>query len=246
MLLTQQLAATLAVAALLSPAAVSTRMLWQQVEELRVAGEAQAAAACADGSCGEPLDLSALIAAGKHAEARAAAKITALPGFREPGYSAILTAPSCGGGRSAGGCAANRLFFWYLPPQSPAASAGPAPTIMWLQGGPGAPSTYGMFTEIGPVVVGPAGTTPEPRNHSWNAKYGLLIVDNPPGVGFSSLVMPDDHALPHRSILSSGRVTAEWPLLGVGAGRQDSAGRRRDCRRGRPAGPAHPVLPGLP
>jgi hypothetical protein len=57
---------------------------------------------------------------------------------------------------------------------------------MWLQGGPGAPSTYGMFTEIGPVIIGSDGVVLR-RNHTWNNKYGLLVVDNPAGVGFSRL-----------------------------------------------------------
>ena len=46
-----------------------------------------------------------------------------------------------------------------------------------------------MFTEIGPVIVGEGGKL-TPRNHTWNKKFGLLIVDNPAGVGFSVLGDP--------------------------------------------------------
>ena len=46
-----------------------------------------------------------------------------------------------------------------------------------------------MFTEIGPVIVGEGGKL-TPRNHTWNKKFGLLIVDNPAGVGFSVLGEP--------------------------------------------------------
>ena len=74
-------------------------------------------------------------------------------------------------------------FFWYLP----ALDKNPdAPVLLWLQGGPGGSSLYGMFTEIGPftidengAVVGRDATT------NWNQHYDLLFFDNPCGVGYS-------------------------------------------------------------
>ena len=58
--------------------------------------------------------------------------------------------------------------------------------MVWLQGGPGAPSTYGMFTEIGPVIVQDDGTVMA-RNNTWNEQISILVVDNPSGVGYSPL-----------------------------------------------------------
>ena len=110
------------------------------------------------------------------AKARQASKVGELPGFPGGSYSGLITVDSANH---------NALWFWYLPAQEPPA-AGAAPCILWLQGGPGAASTYGMFTEIGPVIVGEGGTL-SPRNHTWNRHYGLLVVDNPAGVGFSVL-----------------------------------------------------------
>jgi vitellogenic carboxypeptidase-like protein len=59
-----------------------------------------------------------------------------------------------------------------------------APILLWLQGGPGASSMFGLFTEIGPFNIN-ANMSVEPRALSWNQNYHLLIIDNPLGTGFS-------------------------------------------------------------
>ena len=151
-----------------------------RLEELEaIAAELGASASPCDAPsnpCGEALYLSPLIASDP-AKARQASEVVGLAHF-EGSHSGLITVDEASG---------NALFFWFLPAQRPTPAGGdPPPTIMWLQGGPGAPSTYGMFTEIGPVIVGPNGTL-SPRPHTWNAKYNLLIVDNPAGVGFSQL-----------------------------------------------------------
>ena len=54
------------------------------------------------------------------------------------------------------------MFAWYFPPQDGNASA---PTVVWLQGGPGGSSLFGLFTEMGPFRVNDAGSLearPEP------------------------------------------------------------------------------------
>ena len=138
-------------------------------------GVGAAPPSCATEPCGEPLFLSPLIARDPKA-ARVASQIKGLEHF-DGSFSGLITVDEA---------SKNALFFWYMPAIHPPVDGSTPPCIMWLQGGPGAPSTYGMFTEIGPVIVGTGGIL-TPRNHTWNAKYGLLIVDNPAGVGFSFL-----------------------------------------------------------
>jgi vitellogenic carboxypeptidase-like protein len=76
----------------------------------------------------------------------------------------------------------NNLFWWYFPPQlRPDANT---PTLVWLQGGPGAASTFGLFAEMGPysLVVNassPTGFNLMDRPTSWNKRYGMLFIDNP-------------------------------------------------------------------
>lgn len=57
-----------------------------------------------------------------------------------------------------------------------------APVLLWLQGGPGASSLFGLFTEIGPIRVN-SYLQVERRQVWWD--YHLLFLDNPLGTGFS-------------------------------------------------------------
>ena len=59
-----------------------------------------------------------------------------------------------------------------------------APVLLWLQGGPGASSLFGLFTEIGPFNIGKEMKI-EPRAQSWNQDHHMLFLDNPLGTGFS-------------------------------------------------------------
>merc|ERR1711871_613080 len=59
-----------------------------------------------------------------------------------------------------------------------------APILLWLQGGPGASSLFGMFTEIGPFNIA-EDMSLLPRELNWNREYHLLFLDNPIGTGFS-------------------------------------------------------------
>eukprot|EP00929_Paragymnodinium_shiwhaense_P001046 TRINITY_DN101274_c0_g1_i1.p1 TRINITY_DN101274_c0_g1~~TRINITY_DN101274_c0_g1_i1.p1 ORF type:complete len:507 (+),score=134.61 TRINITY_DN101274_c0_g1_i1:74-1522(+) len=72
-------------------------------------------------------------------------------------------------------------FFWYSESLD---GNKDAPLLLWLQGGPGASSLFGMFTEIGPFSINP-GAKVVPRNISWNKHYHMLFIDNPVGTGFS-------------------------------------------------------------
>ncbi|RLM62296.1 serine carboxypeptidase-like 51 isoform X1 [Panicum miliaceum] len=74
------------------------------------------------------------------------------------------------------------MFWWlYHSPQRVDNGRTPWPTVLWLQGGPGASGVgYGNFMEIGPLD-----DDLKPRATTWLAKADLLFVDNPVGTGFS-------------------------------------------------------------
>mmetsp|Transcript_43911 Transcript_43911/g.125179 ORF Transcript_43911/g.125179 Transcript_43911/m.125179 type:complete len:480 (+) Transcript_43911:66-1505(+) len=72
-------------------------------------------------------------------------------------------------------------FFWYAAPLDGNMAA---PVLVWLQGGPGASSLFGMFTEVGPFMIGTDGDV-QARAATWNQHFHMLFLDNPVGVGFS-------------------------------------------------------------
>jgi vitellogenic carboxypeptidase-like protein len=57
--------------------------------------------------------------------------------------------------------------------------------VLWLQGGPGATSLYGLFTENGPLVV-ETNQTLSTRQYSWSKTHNLIFIDNPVGTGLSN------------------------------------------------------------
>ncbi|XP_014212722.1 venom serine carboxypeptidase-like [Copidosoma floridanum] len=59
-----------------------------------------------------------------------------------------------------------------------------APVIIWLQGGPGDTSLFGLFLENGPFGVAAKGRL-KPRKYSWSANHNVIYIDNPVGSGWS-------------------------------------------------------------
>ena len=61
------------------------------------------------------------------------------------------------------------------------------PIIIWLQGGPGGPSQFGCFNELGPLFIkgDKNNLKPVENSWSWNNFGHLLCIDQPIGVGFS-------------------------------------------------------------
>lgn len=76
----------------------------------------------------------------------------------------------------------SNLWFWYFPVADRPVET--TPLIIWLQGGPGASSLYGLFTEIGPFFVTNDNQLEEMK-YSWGKNHSLLFIDNPVGTGFS-------------------------------------------------------------
>jgi len=116
-----------------------------------------------DSAADAPLLLSGMPAA----EARAAAAVS-LPGWGAAGYSGFFTTNEE---------KSNHMFFWYFPKKD-------APLLIWLQGGPGGSSMFGLFAEMGPFNSD-ATLKLVKREASWTSKYAMLFIDNPVGAGFS-------------------------------------------------------------
>ncbi|XP_078182659.1 serine carboxypeptidase-like 51 isoform X2 [Carex rostrata] len=74
------------------------------------------------------------------------------------------------------------MFWWlYRSPRRTENSLNTWPTILWLQGGPGASGVaLGNFMEIGPLDM-----DLNARPSTWLQKADLLFVDNPVGTGYS-------------------------------------------------------------
>ncbi|KAH8059708.1 serine carboxypeptidase [Aureococcus anophagefferens] len=75
----------------------------------------------------------------------------------------------------------SNTYFVYSPARNGQADA---PILLWLQGGPGASSLFGLFTEIGPFDID-AKMEVISRDIHWNEDHHLLVLDNPLGTGFS-------------------------------------------------------------
>lgn len=99
----------------------------------------------------------------------------------------------------------NELFYVYFPSQN---SPSTSPLMLWLNGGPGCSSLYGMLSEIGPVVFTDFTNKKFFTNeYSWNKNANLLFIEQPAGVGFSKTKNPD--------FLWTDDVTAENLLYGL-------------------------------
>ena len=67
--------------------------------------------------------------------------------------------------KSSDGC----LFMWFFPAVKNNTTA---PLLLWLQGGPGAPSVYAIFVENGPIVIDSSGN-PMNRDINWVQEYNV-------------------------------------------------------------------------
>ena len=62
--------------------------------------------------------------------------------------------------------------------------------VVWINGGPGATSMFGLFLENGPLRVRRNGTGPDDfvlsaADASWADDYSVVFIDQPVGTGFS-------------------------------------------------------------
>ncbi|XP_050097856.1 vitellogenic carboxypeptidase-like [Anopheles aquasalis] len=142
---------------------------WQQPT---VHGSASKPASSEQSDHGLPLFLTPYIEAGNITEGQRAARVQhrRIRGFES--YAGFLTVDKRYN---------SNLYFWFFPAKTNATTA---PLLLWLQGGPGASSLFGLFAENGPFSINKE-LVAVPRNHSWYENHNLLYIDNPVGTGFS-------------------------------------------------------------
>lgn len=73
-------------------------------------------------------------------------------------------------------------FFWFFEARKNPANA---PLSLWLQGGPGSPSTPAALGENGPCRVSSNSKDTVLNEWSWNTEVNMLYIDQPVQVGFS-------------------------------------------------------------
>ncbi|KAK6626522.1 hypothetical protein RUM44_008995 [Polyplax serrata] len=76
----------------------------------------------------------------------------------------------------------SNMYFWFFP--APKTSIKEVPVSVWLQGGPGATSLYGLFMENGPFQLSPTYKLGA-RKYAWTSISSFLYIDNPVGTGYS-------------------------------------------------------------
>ena len=81
----------------------------------------------------------------------------------------------------------DELFYIYIPAINNPHSA---PIILWLNGGPGCSSLFGLLAEVGPVTSDNYAGEFKVNPYTWNVNLNLLVIEQPAGVGFSKIKDP--------------------------------------------------------
>lgn len=76
----------------------------------------------------------------------------------------------------------SHIYFWFFQARHDAENA---PLSIWLQGGPGVPSSQAAVGENGPCMVLEDSKTTELDPWSWNDKVNMMYIDQPVQVGYS-------------------------------------------------------------
>ncbi|XP_026755119.2 venom serine carboxypeptidase-like [Galleria mellonella] len=122
-------------------------------------------------NAGDPLILTPYLKKGLISEAQNLSRVTLTDKIGFVSYAGFFTVEESYN---------SNQYFWYFPPFSKDAAA---PVILWLQGGPGGSSLFGLFTELGPLIAKRDGFAL--RKYHWALNHHLIFIDNPVGTGFS-------------------------------------------------------------
>lgn len=124
------------------------------------------------GDAGQPLFLSPYIKNGKIKEGQRKSMVSPFPGMNDKSYAGYITVNQTYN---------SNLFFWFFPARMQPEDA---PVVLWLQGGPGGSSMFGLFVEHGPYII-TSNMTVVARDFPWTFTLSMLYIDNPVGTGFS-------------------------------------------------------------
>lgn len=123
-----------------------------------------------EGDAGKPLILTPYIEARKTKEARFASAIC---------HKELTTGiTSYSGYFTVNKQFHSNIFFWFFENRNVE-----APVLLWLQGGPGASSLFGLFEENGPFIV--RQDRIKFRTFAWTRTHSMLYMDSPVGTGYS-------------------------------------------------------------
>lgn len=130
------------------------------------------------------------LASSLYASGLASAAAALLPVGRLPGSEAGApqAAHLSGYLEVASGQRRLRVFCYFVPHPEPE-----APLVIWMNGGPGASSVWGLFTELGPFLLNSRSLPRAGRAEwqvfsnpfGWHTAASLLAWEQPAGVGFS-------------------------------------------------------------
>ncbi|XP_066094840.1 probable serine carboxypeptidase CPVL [Saccopteryx bilineata] len=134
---------------------------------------------------GQPLFLTPYVEAGKLTQGRKLSLVAPFPGQNVETYT------SYAGYLTVNKTYNSNLLFWFCPAQVDPENA---PVVLWLQGGPGSSSLFGLFVEHGPYLV-TKNLTLRSRDFPWTTTLSMLYVDNPVGTGFSFTDDPRGYAV---------------------------------------------------
>ena len=76
----------------------------------------------------------------------------------------------------------HELFYWFFRHDDES-----KPVVLWMNGGPGSSSMFGLFLENGPLRVVQNGNdfTVSRADKSWADDYHVIYIDQPVNTGFS-------------------------------------------------------------
>ncbi|CAG9790103.1 unnamed protein product [Diatraea saccharalis] len=126
-----------------------------------------------EGHVGEPLILTPYVENGNITAGRELSRVHFTEYLNITSYSGFFTVNKAYD---------SNQFFWYFPAIDGNKTA---PLLVWLQGGPGASSLFGLFEENGPIRMEEIGAYFDRRQCTWAANHHVLYIDNPVGTGFS-------------------------------------------------------------